>query len=293
MYQDTVTGDVRVFFHHVNAAATAKKIVVLLENAGEEAAHVTVYQYGLGGPGYDWMAVGKQAQTTYLAGSDIYLVEVPARRSALLSTILNDSVVQPNMLVNGIFDFKADRPVTVKVMMLPVDADPHKFAQSAKVLPADQHHLRGTFEGRDRLLIPFGVYDPSRDGAVVITLADNNIDKYLEGIDATDGSKVINYGNYGVIYKIFLPSQNAGEVGYYLNPRGGEYAGALGVKYRHIRGNPVATPADRTSFGGNKLTDFANVGTYGLGESLWFTFSPPGASNLPVKLVVLPEKWSF
>ncbi|MDR3560186.1 MAG: copper amine oxidase [Negativicutes bacterium] len=288
MYQDTVVGDARLFFHHVNATTIDKRIVVLLENSGSEAAEVTVYRSGLAGPGADWLAVGKAAQTAYLADKNLYSVTVPARGTAQLSPELASAVVRPNMLVNGIFDFQTNRPVTVKVMMLPVGADSAKFARQAKVLPTDQYRLRGTFAGKDRLLIPDKVYDPAEDGAVVITLGDNVVDRYLEGIDATDGSKVLNYGNWGVVYHVFLPFTTSGKVACYLNPRGGTYAGALGVKYRHADQTPVATPAGRLFFGEGVSSDFAAIGKFGGNESLWLTFSPPGASNLPVKLVIMP-----
>jgi hypothetical protein len=290
LYQDRVEGDVRLFFHHVNATAMPKRVVVLLENTGPEAAAVTVYQHGLGGPGYDWMAVGKAAQQAYLAGGEVYLADVPARGSALLSPALRDAVVKPNMLVNGIYDFVADKPVTVKVMMLPLDADAGRFAMQAPVLPPDGQRLRGTFAGKDRMLVPLRVYNPQEHGAVALTLADNKLDQYLEGIDATSGEKVVNYGNYGVVYRLFLPAAGRGKTSYYLNPRGGDYAGALGIKYKYVIAPPVPTPPGKTAFGSNKLTDFAYVGTFAGDESLWLTFSPPGASNLPVKLVIVPEK---
>jgi hypothetical protein len=198
-------------------------------------------------------------------------------------------VLKPQMLVTEIYDFQTDQPVTVKVMMLPVDNDERTFAEHATVLPAGKYHLRGTFVGRDRLLVPFKVYDPASDGAVAVTLADNRIDRYLEGIDATDGSKVLNYGNYGVVYKLFLPTADGGDISYYLNPRGGGYAGAIGVKYRHVPQPPVPTPADRLYFGYTNLAELAPLGTFRSGESLWLTFSPPGASNLPVRLVIVPQ----
>lgn len=290
MYQDKVAGDARLFFHHVNATAVPKRVVVLLENAGPEAATVTVHQYGLGGPGYDWMAVGKAAQQAYLAGGELYQVDVPAGGAAQLSGALATAVVKPNMLVNGIYDFIADRPVTVRVMLLPVDADARRFALQAAVLPPDSQRLRGTFAGKDRMLVPVKVYNPQEDGAVALTLADNRLDQYLEGIDATSGEKVVNYGNYGVVYRMFLPTAGQGRTAYYLNPRGGDYAGALGIKYKYVIAPPVPTPTGKTAFGANKLTDFAYVGTFAGNESLWLTFSPPGASNLPVKLVIVPEK---
>ncbi len=290
LYQDKVAGNVRLFFHHVNATAVPKRLVVLLENVGPAAATVTVHQHGVGGPGYDWMAVGKAAQEAYLAGGEIYLADVPAGGAATLSTTLQDATVKPDMLVNGIFDFIVDRPVTVKVMLLPLDADIKKFAREAKVLPPDEQKLRGTFEGKDRMLVPVRVYNPQTDGPVALTLADNALDQYVTGIDATTGEKVLNYGNYGVVYKLFLPADGQGKTSYYLNPRGGDYAGALGIKYKYVVAPPVPTPTGSTAFGHNKLTDFAHVGTFDGGESLWLTFSPPGASNLPVKLVIIPEK---
>jgi len=290
LYQDRVAGNARLFFHHVNASAAAKRLTVLLTNDGAEPADVTVHRYGVGGPGRDWLAVGKEAQRIYLAGGDIYLVEVPARGAAVLSAGLDDMVVRPNMLVNGIFDFTADRPVTVKVMMLPAGADAGKFALTAAVLPPDASRLRGTFAGMDRMLVPFRVYNPAVDGPVVITLADNAVDRYLEGVDATSGEKVVNYGNYGVVYKLFLPSAGAGKTAVYLNPRGGDYAGMLGIRRDHVDLPPLPTPAGRTAFGHDKLSDFAAVGAFGGSGSLWLTFSPPGASNLPVKLVLVPVR---
>ncbi|MEN6568120.1 MAG: hypothetical protein ABFC57_17690 [Veillonellales bacterium] len=289
MYQDTVKGDARLFFHHVNGTDKPKKIVVLLENTGTEPVHITVSQYGLGGPGLNYLAVGKTAQMAYLKGGDLYLVEVSPQGTAELAVGLSSIIVEPNALVNGIYDFSADQPVKVKTIMLPVNEDIEKFAAQAKVLPADQYKLRGTFDNKDRLLVPVNVYNAKDDGMVAVTLADNKIDRYVKGVDATDGSQVLNYGNYGVVYKLFIPSSALdNKLSCYLNPRGGEYAGGLGVKYRYHEQPVLATPSDRLSFGVHGSTDAAFIGAFDGGQSLWLTFSPPGASNLPVKLVIAP-----
>ena len=291
MYQDTVSGDARLFFHHVNSTAIPKKVVVLLTNHGKNTAHVNVYQYGLGGPGSDYLAVGKQAQTSYMANSDVYTVEVPAQGSALLADTLKYITVLPGQLVNGIYDFKADAPVEVKVMMMPVTADSVKFAATAQILPKDKDRLRGTFDKPDRMLVPTKVYNPQTDTKVAITLADNHVDEYIHGRDATDGSATTNYGNYGVVYKIYIPSAYNGKLACYLNPQGGEFAGAVSIKYRYRYLPLVAVPKDRTYFGGGTANDYALLGTFDGGQSLWFNFSPPGASNLPVRLVIMP--WLF
>jgi hypothetical protein len=291
-YQDTVSGDIRLFFHHVNATKETKKIVVLLENAGDETAHITVTQHGLGGPSEDYLQVGKKVQQEYLEGGNLYLIEVPSKESRSLISCLDTSIVEPNMLVNGMFDLKIDHSITVKVMMMPLDANIAEFAAKAKILPADdgKYRLRGTFEGKDRLIVGSQSYNSKKDGAVALTLADNKIDPYVTGIDATDGTPTLNYGNYGIVYKVYLPSSSGDKISYYLNPRGGEYAGWLGLEYRHQDVHTIPTPADSMSFGSKKISESAYLGTYEGGKAVWMTFSPPGASNLPIKLIIEPAK---
>nr|WP_092074780.1 copper amine oxidase [Dendrosporobacter quercicolus]NSL49285.1 copper amine oxidase [Dendrosporobacter quercicolus DSM 1736]SDN13344.1 hypothetical protein SAMN04488502_11291 [Dendrosporobacter quercicolus] len=287
-YQDTVSGDFRIFFHHVNDTKEPKKIVVLLENPGDYPANITVLRYGLGGPSSDYLRVGKDAQLQYLQNNNLYLVEVAGHDSKLLDFNLGQMIVEPGMLVNGIYDIQSDQPVTVKVMMLPVAEDFASFADKARILPADEHRLRGTFDGKDRLVIGNKAYT-SKAGPVAVTLADPQLNHYVSGIDATDGSDVLNYGNYGIVYKLFLPTVHNDKIAYYLNPRGGVYAGGIGVKYRHQYESVLETPAGQLYFGENKITDFEHLGTFAGGQSVWLTFSPPGASNLPVKVVVGPE----
>ncbi|BBB91759.1 MAG TPA: copper amine oxidase [Methylomusa anaerophila] len=289
MYQDTVRGDVRLFFHHVNATPEPGKIIVLLVNEGEQEANVVLKQRGISGPDLNYLEVGKAAQLDYLTRKDFELICVPAKGTILLDSSLDSTVVDQNMLVNGIYDFTMDQPVKVVTMMLPVDADPAKFLAEAEVLPADSQRLRGTFDGMDRIIAMKGAYNPKEDGAVVITLADNKKDRFLAGTDATDGSRTINYGNYGVVYRLYIPSYHDQNLSVYLNPRGGEFAGGLNTQFRHQQVNTVATPYDKLFFGSDSRTDFAHLGDFTGGQSLWLTFSPPGASNLPVKVILIPN----
>lgn len=288
LYQDKVEGNVRLFFYHVNAAKNAKKMDVILENKGTEVAHVKVSQSSLGGPGYAWLAVGKETMTSYLGKAASYQINIPPGGALPLSTSISETAVLPNMLIHGIYDFTVDHPINVKVLMLPMLEDSIKFSKTAKVLPTDEWRLRGTFEGANRKLSSVDAYDPVLYRAIGITLADNEVDPYLKGIDATDGTQVVNYGNYGVVYQIEPPGRNNRRISYYLVPLGGYYAGALGIHHPEVDWSPMATPRGKVYFGDNKQ-DFSFLGTYDKSESLSFTFSPPGASNLPVKLVILSQ----
>jgi hypothetical protein len=127
---------------------------------------------------------------------------------------------------------------------------------------------------------------------MTITLADNRIDKFSYGIDATDGSQTQNYGNYGVMYRMYLPSRGESKFSLFLNPRGGVYAGSVGVDYKRSGEQIVETPSGIVFFGENSSNDFAHVGNYGGGHSLWLTFSPPGASNLPIKFILAPDYYN-
>ena len=288
LYKDKVNGKVRLFFYHVNSAPKPKTMEVLLENNGPKEAHITVSRWSLGRSGYDWLAVGKETLTTYLAEKDGYQLTIPPGGVKPLSAAISARAVLPKMLSHGIFDFVTDQAVTVTVMMVPMFEDSAQFSKVARILPPDEWHLRGTFSGADRLISPVEVYDSMNDGVMGVTLADNKVDSYLHGVDATDGTTVVNYGNYGVVYQVVIPSKKGGKIDYYLAPLGGYYAGAIGINHLNLKKDPLATPMGKNYFG-NHAGEFSFLGTYDSGEHLSFTFSPPGASNLPVKIIILPQ----
>lgn len=285
LYQDTVSGNVRVFMYHVNGTNTPKRILTTLENPGTEPVHITIYKEGYSGPSEDYMMVGKTAQQNYLDNTGIRTIELGPKEIKAIDDLHKNIKVMTNALVNGIYDFKTDGPVTVKVMMLPMDGSISGFARTAKIQPNDQTKLRGTFDGMDRLVLPERLYR-DEDGPVAIVLADNDKDKYVTGIDATDGSAAINYGNYGVFYYLFMPTDSKNTVHYLINPRGGEYAGTLGIRYRHQQPYSLFTPNGRLSLGDPAYSTY--LGSFNGQDSLWFTFSPPGASNLPIRLIISP-----
>ncbi len=290
MYQDKVDGDVRLFFHHVNGTDKLKKFFALISNQGSTEAKVSVYRHGFAGPGSNYGEIGKAAQQDYFANSRAaYDVTIPAGKQDFLWDAQKSMIVKPGDLVNGIFDFKISQPVTIKMVMVPDHYNDQTLAQ-LKVLDPDRDALRGTFAGRDKLLVPYALYNPQQDGVVAITLADNVVDPYIIGTDTTNGHPVMNYGDYGVMYHLFIPSTD-GHANFksYLNPRGGDYGGALGVKYDHQLLDPVLTPREPGIFGTNTIEAVSQIGSYQSGKSLWLTFSPPGASNLPVKIMLVPD----
>ncbi len=312
LYQDTVEGEVRVLYYHLNNTKVPQKVAVVLENASPEEK-VNIVQVTRGGtaePGEYYLWVGKNTQRQYFGEKKIDVVLLMKDKKRLLQSGMDEIVLQPGQLVYGVYDFKVDHPVKTSVIMYPANANPLEFIEGAKVLPRDSVALRGTYKGMDREITSEREYDPERDGIVYIMLADNKTDEYKVGVDATDGSQTVDYGNYGVLYKIATPvKEGAPKVQYYLSPLGGTYAGTMTVRRDHSPYTKlIETPAGLGYFGdqtapepenvskareeGTALfgshMELADLGRYDNSVPNYFEFSPPGASNLPVCLILMP-----
>jgi hypothetical protein len=288
LYSDVIEGDVRLFYHHVNGMRYKKKVAVVLENTQDKPVKVIVYRQGVAGPSTDYLLVGKEAQQRYFDVQEPCVLEIPAKEAVLLDEKMAQVQIKPHELVNGIYDFIADGPVRLKVMAVGAFADPLQEHRRAKVLATDIHRLRGTFPFADRLKLTEQVFDAAKEGPHVLTLGDGHIDKFITGIDATDGSPVLNYGNYGVSYRVFMATASVDDTAIKLNPRGGVYAGAMGLKVNGKNWPVVGTPGDRTWIESpNTATD---VATLQPDANLWIHFMPPGASNLPIMLILTPGK---
>jgi hypothetical protein len=304
LYQDSIKGDARVLYYHLNDSKTPKKVAVVLENEGGQRAFVRVTRGGTSQPGTDYLEVGRNTQISYFDTKRDDILYIGAGEKRLLQKNMDVVVLQPGQLVYGVYDFSADASVKVSVIMYPADLNPLEFIKTARILPKDEHRLRGTFMGMDRVISSRKVYNPQQDGIVYIPLADNEADVYRTGIDATDGSLVTNYGNYGVLYRIEIPTQGSLATKYYLSPLGGVYAGAMTVTTgEQGQSSLLLTPNERAYFGDQTIyqpsaipdTEFLTdhmeltyLGTYNNAIPLSFEYSPPGASNLPVNLILMP-----
>lgn len=309
LYSDVVEGAGRIFYYHLNNTHQNKKIAVVLENAGPHTAVLNINRAGLSEPSKNYLWVGKTSQQQYMDSQSDRDIFVFAGRRKLLDNVMDETVVKPGQLVNGIYDFTVNVPVRLSVIMYGAGENPLSFIENAKVLPKDEHRLRGTYRGMNRIIKADRIYNPAVDGAVFIPLADNDRDLYRVGIDATDGSETQNYGNYGIMYELQVPVDGDGDIQYMLNPLGGVYAGAMTVKsLRDNRRFLLSVPRNRLFFGekmyssftGNRFasgedTDYIyfnseleDLGSYSGREALHFEFSPPGASNLPVNFILMP-----
>ena len=306
LYSDIVKGDVRLLFYHLNGTKADKKIAVVVENLNAGKNTIEISRGVVSKPGANYLQVGKEVQTEYMQETFNYSLYLEEDAKELLIEDISKNLVKPGQLLYGIYDFHAAGDVRVTVLMCPKKENPLEFIIDAKVLPTDEHRMRGTFKKMNRTINIKKTYDPDRDGICYVMLADNVNDLFKQGIDMTDGSKTENYGNYGIIYTINLNIQKNKKVRICLTPLGGYYAGAMRVTYNGET-KRILTPDGQIYFGDKTpaepekvrearekgysffthVAELAELGVYE-GGKVTFEYSPPGASNLPVHLVLIP-----
>ena len=305
LYSDVVAGDVRLLFYHLNETDFNKRIAVIVENVHNQLNTINITRGAMSEPSADFLAVGRSTQSEYMKNdfhSSLYMLKGDIK---LLYDDISSYIIKPGQLVYGIYDFYAPHPVKVSVLLYPHTSDPIEFSKSAKIFPKDEQRLRGTFTKPNRELTAAKIYDPEKDGIVYIMLADDVNDLYKTGIDAVEKDKTKNVGNYGINYMINLNIKKGRKARICLSPLGGVYTGAMRVIYNN-KSKMILTPENLPYFGDKtpkepssvtkareeglsimtNHTELTELGIYSGNVS--FEYSPPGASNLPVYLIIMP-----
>ena len=307
LYSDTVKGDARLLFYHLNNDNFDKRIAVIIENLSNKSNTVFISRGVMSKPDANFLKVGKSVQSEYMQETFNYSLYLDKGESELLIKDINDEIIKPGHLVYGVYDFNAEKEIKLTVMMYPQDEDPLAFVKQAQLMPKDEHRLRGTFSKMNRTITMKKTYDPEKDGIIYVMLADDVNDLFKIGIDATDGSEAKDYGNYGINYTINLKIKKGKKARVCLTPLGGYYAGAMKVHYNGET-KLLLTPNEKLYFGDKMqkepesvkrareeglsfmmdYIELAELGVYS--GKVTFEYSPPGASNLPVHLVLIPTE---
>lgn len=199
-------------------------------------------------------------------------------------------IFEPQELITGIIDFHFSRPLEVSVMMIPVGTAFSAAVSEYEVLPPDkgEYVLRGTFKNADRHITFLDVFNNDKDEVLGITLADNKKDLYARGLDATTGKAVVNYGNYGVVYNLYYKTKGEGDAILRFNPWGGTFAGTCLLENEDII-TEISVPMNRIYFGDKRPNENMILKKIAGKTEGKVVFSPPGSSNLPVRIFLAAD----
>ena len=297
----TVDGEGRVYFYHVNESDETRKMAVVVENRSAEDNVITISRELYAKPSPEYFSVGRALSHKELLteavtadvkkpkGEKARTETIPPGGRKLLTTATEGIAVKRDELVSGLIDFSTTGETFVRVMMIPEEARAVGSSYTSGVLPIDDVRLRGTYEGAVRIVRTEGTYNPEI-GAAYVELANGREDAFVEGVDEPSGETVRNVGNYGISYRIRIETTGMGAYDLFFNPLGGAYAGAIRVTNGR-RSEIVSVPGqERPHIGHGTTEDSHYIGKYEAGAPLDIRFMPAGASNLPVRLLLVPAR---
>ena len=303
----TINGNGRIYFYHVNEMDQPHKIAIVLENqtAYPNTVHVMRQLKSVATP--DYFAAGRDLSRKDLEqplnespnARPLYSLSIPPQGRKLIFSDLENTPVYQDALFTGIVDIKTEAPVFARVMMLPMGMDAVDASHWAKNLPIDEIQLRGTYTGSKRNMEVTTPFDTTLGGAFV-EIGNDREDMFINGVDEMQNKAFVrDRGNYGVSYTLKIPTKGNEPFRLYFNPLGGSYSGSFTVKALHQQGARRGQTDTRTyhiggadgisALGDGTILDSRLMGNYNAGDLLTLNFMPAGASNLPIRFLLIPE----
>ena len=303
----TINGNGRIYFYHVNEMDQPHKIAIVLENqtAYPNTVHVMRQLKSVATP--DYFAAGRDLSRKDLEqplnespnAKPLYSLSIPPQGRKLIFSDLEQTPVYQDALFTGIVDIKTEAPVFARVMMLPMGMDAVDASYWAKNLPIDEIQLRGTYTGSKRNMEVTTPFDSALGGAFV-EIGNDREDMFINGVDEMQNKAFVrDRGNYGVSYTLKIPTKGNEPFRLYFNPLGGPYSGSFTVKALHQQGARRGQTDTRTyhiggadgisALGDGTILDSRLMGNYNAGDLLTLNFMPAGASNLPIRFLLIPE----
>ena len=303
----TINGNGRIYFYHVNEMDQPHKIAIVLENqsAYPNTVHVMRQLKSVATP--DYFAAGRDLSRKDLEhpldespnARPLYSLSIPPQGRQLIFSDLENTPVYRDALFTGIVDIKTEAPIFARVMMLPMGMDAVDASHWAKNLPIDEIQLRGTYTGSKRNMEVTTPFDTTLGGAFV-EIGNDREDMFINGVDEMQNKAFVrDRGNYGVSYTLKIPTKGNEPFRLYFNPLGGPYSGSFTVKALHQQGARRSQTDTRTyhiggadgisALGDGTILDSRIMGNYNAGDLLTLNFMPAGASNLPIRFLLIPE----
>ena len=303
----TINGNGRIYFYHVNEMDQPHKIAIVLENqsAYPNTVHVMRQLKSVATP--DYFSAGRDLSRKDLEhpldespnARPLYSLSIPPQGRQLIFSDLENTPVYQDALFTGIVDIKTEAPIFARVMMLPMGMDAVDASHWAKNLPIDEIQLRGTYTGSKRNMEVTTPFDTTLGGAFV-EIGNDREDMFINGVDEMQNKAFVrDRGNYGVSYTLKIPTKGNEPFRLYFNPLGGPYSGSFTVKALHQQGARRGQTDTRTyhiggadgisALGDGTILDSRIMGNYNAGDLLTLNFMPAGASNLPIRFLLIPE----
>nr|WP_245808537.1 copper amine oxidase N-terminal domain-containing protein [Deinococcus hopiensis] len=271
LYQDSLSGPLRLLAYHINALSKPARLYVLARNLEDRAVDVHTERQGETAPTRLEVLLGQITLLDYFAGTGgPTLTLQPGQTAAVYAS----PTLGPGSGVNVMADLTASGRVELSVVMLEDSLPPTQQAvQQLPYLTPDAKHVRGTFENAVRSLRVNLTRLPAR-----LVLGDGQLDPALLGVDRLTGRPQRLGGNYGVLYDLEVTGAAGTAVAF--SPRGGLYRGAM-----QVEDGPISQTIKLPHTGSALKPDEPVMLWRPQSDRLNIDFVPASGSNLPVSLL--------
>jgi hypothetical protein len=297
----------RIYTYHVNGTTgTISKITTVMENKGKAPMNVRYLRRANAGPSTNYYLVGKQGMSRFLKAQPEVnpSITIPAGSSAVLDPYKEEARIKFDELIHSFHDIQIDQPGVITVLQTPPDNDSVEASKriTTVIPPKNFGAGRGRFPFSEYQVTVHGpdgagsAFDTAQGPAQII-VADGKRDPWMEGKDTELNTTVALKGNYGVIYDIEIPytSSNGKSVAVMVfNARTGakwcdNMAAAIGVGPGKFDSGIVDVPTGYTYVTGLDTAVLLQVlPPTEKQEIARIRFTPPGASCLPVPILLIP-----
>lgn len=307
MQEDVDAGRVRLYVYNVNGVQEPEgyrmRISGVIENLGDEPMTIRMLNEAFPQPSGNYHFIGKMGLVEFLSGE----TTIPTRTVApgeiiAIDPRMEETITSFNDLVHGFYEFLIDQPARISVVATGEDESGPDAARRVPILPHNHVNAgRGLFGVSNYRILPaeHGTAVDTATGIQQIVVADNELDPWVVGIEGTENVPIELRGNYGVMYDVRIPytsSDGKGIAVVMYNARFGSpwcNAAAAGVTVGagvHPAG-VVAVPSNKLNT--PHLPEVVLVQIFppvpeGQTGMIELTYSPPGASCLPIPLVLIP-----
>lgn len=218
VYRECLVGPGRLVFHHVNATGQEnQRLVITVKNLTTYEQRFEVHKEGYAKPHYHYLEAGNKLLNNYYecVTSRIFFLKPNEQM------VLYDSwpfVWKNQTVLSGMLDLYASDKVEIVVAMI---GNEDEVSQISKFEELDSDLApRGTFS----CLTKYEYVILPQNKNVYLLIEDEKTD-WLRGVDGLTGKYAINYGNYGVLYKIKILAREDRKV--FICPRGGIFQGTV------------------------------------------------------------------
>jgi len=244
LYKEKFKKKGRLVFHHVNATQKDdKKLLITIKNCSTNAQLFVINQIGCGPPFYNYLEAGNHLLKAYFKdfNSRVYFLQ-PNECLAIYDS--SPWMWKPNMVLSGMMDIYATDEVEVTFVL----TEKWKNEEQIKDLKILERDLapRGTFGclTKYQYIEVCGKQD-------TYYLIEDEVEDWIKGKDSLTGKEAVNYGNYGVLYKIIIYAKEEVEV--FICPRGGVFQGTVcwedGQTHIIARAHAFKTEKERIDIG--------------------------------------------